>query len=223
MKKLGKSVLLFGFIAAASLLIVGCGSQNNERDTLSTDDNAMMEEVNMDADTAVATVNGEVITMAEVSSIQQLFAQQWQQISAEDTLEQLINQKLLEQQVTPLSTQETENIVIEQLSVQNMTLDDYKEQIAMQGASYEEELENARQWFAIQAHLESKLGTDFAVSDEEVRAFYDAYVQSSPEALPPFEEVEADIIAVVQQQKQQEAVQNYLEELRANADIQYNQ
>ncbi len=226
MKKLGKNVLLFGFITAISLLVAGCGvKQDDTTSTPPTDNGTLVEQeqTSMDANTTIATVNGEAITMAEVSSIQQLFAQQWQQISTDETLEQIINQKLLEQQVTPLSIQETETILIEQLSTQNMTLDSYKEQLAMQGASYEEELENARGWFAIQAHLESELGTDFEVSDEEINAFYNEYAQSSPDALPALEDVEADIVTVLQQQKQQEAIQNYLVSLRADADIQYNQ
>lgn len=88
--------------------------------------------------------------------------------------------------------------------------------------SYEAELENAREWFAVQSYVDSTVGSDFAVTDEEARAFYDSYSQQSPEELPPYEELEEQIIMTIQQQKLQEAVQVHIQELRADADIQYN-
>ena len=154
--------------------------------------------------------------------MQELFAQQGQQISSDDALEQVINQIILTQQVTPLSTTETESMIEAQLSLQGVTLDDYREQIEAQGMSYDAEIENAREGFAVQTYVESTVGTEFEVTDAEARAFYDEYSQQSPEELPPYEELEEQIIMTVQQQKQQEAVQAHIQELRADADIQYN-
>lgn len=220
MMSIVKRMWVFLSVFVISVVVVGCASQQN--DVSQQDDLIVDTMLPMDADVVVATVNWEDIIMEEVLSIQQLFAQQWQQISPEDATEQLINQKLLTQQVSPLSIQETEAIFTEELAMQNITLEEYKEQLALQGMSYEDELEGARVWFAIQQYLETTLGTDFTVSDEEVLDFYNQYAQSSPWAFPPLEEIENDIAMLIQQQKQQEAAYEYILWLREVATIQYN-
>lgn len=199
-----------------SFVVVWCSSNTNQ-ETPETN-----QETTATQGETLATVNGQAITSAEVSAMQQLFAQQGQQISAQDGLEQVINQIILTQQVTPLSTQETESIVEQQLSAQWVSLDEYKAQIEAMGMSYDAELENAREGFAVQAYIESVVDTDIEVTDEEARAFYDAYSQQSPDELPAYEELEEQIIMTIQQQKQQEAVQAHIQTLRADADIQYN-
>lgn len=210
--KFMKKQLIIGSMLIMSFAIVGCAANNTQETTETT--TAQWE--------VLATVNGQAITSAEVSTMQELFAQQGQQVSEQDALEQVINQIVLTQQVTPLSVAETESMIEEQLSLQGLSLDDYKGQIETMGMSYEAELENAREGFAVQAYVESTIGSDFEVTDEEARAFYDAYSQQSPEELPAYEELEEQIIMTIQQQKQQEAVQAHIQALRAGADIQYN-
>ena len=210
--KIMKKQVIIASMLIMSFAIVGCASNNTQETT---------ETAVVQWETLV-TVNGQAITSAEVSTMQELFAQQGQQVSEQDALEQVINQIVLTQQVAPLSAAETESMIEEQLSLQGLSLDDYKGQIETMGMSYEAELENAREWFAVQSYVDSTVGSDFAVTDEEARAFYDSYSQQSPEELPPYEELEEQIIMTIQQQKLQEAVQVHIQELRADADIQYN-
>ena len=222
MKFTKKHGIMFG-VVLLSFIIAGCSS-NTDQDPAASDNNTqeITEETAVVQWEILATVNGQAITSAEVATMQELFAQQGQQISSDDALEQVINQIILTQQVTPLSTTETESMIEAQLSLQGVTLDDYREQIEAQGMSYDAEIENAREGFAVQTYVESTVGTEFEVTDAEARAFYDEYSQQSPEELPPYEELEEQIIMTVQQQKQQEAVQAHIQELRADADIQYN-
>lgn len=62
---------------------------------------------------------------------------------------------------------------------------------------------------------------EIAVSDEEVQEVYDGLIEAGQE-MPPLEEVRQGIIAQVQQQKQQDLIQAYLDELRAAAEVEVN-
>jgi hypothetical protein len=176
----------------------------------------------------IATVNGEKITSEEVEAIQQLFVQQGQQISEEDALEQVINQELISQEMKKgdysISTEEAESIIKEQIAMQGASLEDYKQQLSQQGISYEEQLDSIKEELAVQKYLETQLeGESFEVSEEETREFYEMYEQQSPEEIPSYDELEPEIIATLKQQKQQEAVNILIQELRGNAEIEYLQ
>jgi FKBP-type peptidyl-prolyl cis-trans isomerase (trigger factor) len=57
-----------------------------------------------------------------------------------------------------------------------------------------------------------------AVSDADVRAFYDTVASSTPD-IPPFEEVAAEARAQLESQKQQEATAAVIERIRADSTI----
>ena len=176
----------------------------------------------------VATVNGEKITSKEIAAVQQLFMQRGQQISAEDASEQLINKKVLFQQAQQgkysVTDDEAEAVIEAQLAQQGSSLDDYKQQLELQGISYEEQLQDIKEDLTIQKYLGIALeGKDFEVTEEEAQKFYEMYKLQSPDEVPSYEELESKIIATLQQQKQQEAIGSLIQELRASADIEYLQ
>lgn len=172
----------------------------------------------------IATVNGEEITSDEVSAVQQSLMQQGQQVSEEDALEQAINQELLSQKVQEeitVTTEEAESVIEQQIAMQNMTLEDYKQQVEMQGVSYDNELANIQEQIATQNYLGTALeGQDFEVTEEEVKEFYEMNKQQIPENVT-YEEVEPQITMSLQQQKQQEAISVLIQELRASANVEY--
>ncbi|MFW6233077.1 MAG: SurA N-terminal domain-containing protein [Nanoarchaeota archaeon] len=177
----------------------------------------------------VAKVNGEEITSEEVNAIQQNFMQQGQEISEEDALEQIISQKLISQEMEKgdysVSTEEAESMIEQQVAMQNMTLDDYKQQIESQGGSYEEQLDSIKEQLAMQKYLETQIKEeDLEVSEEEAKEFYEMNKQqSSEEEIPPYEELESQIIATLQQQKQQQATNVLIQELKEKSEIEYLQ
>jgi hypothetical protein len=176
----------------------------------------------------VATVNGAEITSSDVNAVQQSLIQQGQQISEEEALEQAINQELVSQEVAKgdyaVSNEEAESAIEQQLTTQGATLNDYKQQVESQGISYEELLESTKEQLAVQNYLEVQLqGENFEVSEQESQDFYEMYKSQSPEEIPPFEELEQQIISTLQQQKQQESISSLIQELRVNAEINYLQ
>ena len=108
----------------------------------------------------LATVNGEDITSEDVTETKQSLSQKGQQISEEQALEQTINQRLLSQKVkeenVTVSTEEAESTIRAQLAQQNMTLENYKSQLEMQGISYKEELESLKNRMATQKYLKKR-------------------------------------------------------------------
>lgn len=176
--------------------------------------------------TSSVTVNGEVISADEITAVEQSLTQQGQQVTRDQVVEELINQRLLSQAVESqgiiVSDEEAETNIESQLTQQGATLDDYKAQLESQGISYDAQLENVKEDLATQQYLNQALeGVNFEVTDAEVQEFYTLYQQQNPEA-PSIEELEADIVITLEQQKQQEAVAALLQELRAQANIEYN-
>ncbi len=174
----------------------------------------------------VATVNGEEVTQSEVSSMQQSFALQGQQISEEDAIEYAIDQKLLVQEAESQgfspSTQEVEEQLEGQLALRGATIDDLKEQLALRGESYEEQLEGFRSQVAVQQYVEETIEVP-EVESSEAREFYEENKEqlSTGDQVPSYEETEGQIVSFLESQKQQEAISELLEQLRAKATIVY--
>jgi hypothetical protein len=138
----------------------------------------------------------------------------------------VINQKVLEQKVQQenivVTNEEAESVIEQQLAMQGVTLDDYKQQIESMGVSYESELENIKNQIATQQFLESQLeGQIFNVTEEEAQEFYEMYKAQSPEEVPSYEELQPQIITTLEQQKQQEAISIIIQGLRTAANVEY--
>ena len=172
----------------------------------------------------VATVNGEEVTSGDVEEVRQSMGRQGRKVSEDEAVEQAINQELLSQAVQDVginvTTEEAESALESQLTRQNMSLAEYKSLFEARGGSYQDELENVKSQLAIQKYVESEIeDEDFEVTDEEASAFYEQYKQSSPQEVPPYEEIKPQIVSRLEQQKRQEAFSALVEELRSDADI----
>lgn len=174
----------------------------------------------------IAIVNNDVIDYDEVKSIQQSLLMDGYQISIEDALEQAINQRLLEQEVKRLNItitpEEAEFEIQKQLSLQGLTLEDYKEQLELRGISYEEELIYIKEQISIRNYLEKLVSAEsIEVSQEEAMQFYEIYKLQYPDETESFEELEEDIIITLQQQEQQSKINELIYDLKLNAEIEY--
>lgn len=203
-----------GFIFAAILVLVLAGAY-----FIFISENNSMENV-------VAVVNDENIMSEDIEGIQQMYMQQGQQISEEEVIEQAVFQTLLSQEMDAqgieVADEEAEAFIKSQLSQQNFTLEQYKSQLESQGLPYESHLDSAKEQLRIQAFLEESINQEaLKVTVEEAEALYDMYVQQSAEEVPSYEELESQIIMQLQQQKQQEAINSLLEDLKSNSEIEY--
>ena len=174
----------------------------------------------------VARVNGEAITAGEVTK-QRVKAYEFYRtrISEEGALEQLIAETLLyqeaEQQGYAISMDEAEQELEARVASTNRTMEDFEADLAKSSFSYEEYLQDFQRQLAINNYLDDSIEVP-EVTKLEARIFYEDYKQQHTELeYPPFEQLESQIIALLKQQKQQEATSLLIEKLKDKADIQY--
>ena len=175
----------------------------------------------------VARVNGEAITAGDVTKLRVKAYESYQmQISEEEALEQLIAETVLyqeaEQQGYAPTMDEAEQELEARVASSGRTMEDFKADLAAKsGFSYEEYLQYFQGQLAINSYLDDAVQVP-EVTDLEARVFYENYKQQSPEAeLPPFEQLKSQIMALLEQQKRQEATSLLIEELKEKADIEY--
>lgn len=177
----------------------------------------------------VARVNGEAITAGDVTKLRvKVYESYRMQISEEEALEQLIEETVLyqeaEQQGYAPTMDEAEQELEARVASSGRTMEDFKADLAKSGFSYfsyEEYLQDFQRQLAINSYLDDAVQVP-EVTELEARVFYENYKQQSPEAeLPPFEQLKSEIMALLEQQKQQEATSLLIEELKEKADIKY--
>jgi FKBP-type peptidyl-prolyl cis-trans isomerase (trigger factor) len=184
---------------------------------------------------AVAIVNNETIT-------RQAFNEQFQQVSAayeaqgidmsaeeirtaveQEVLDGMINEKLLLQRARQEGITATEEDIEEQLQLiagQFPDEESFRQQIAEFGMTEEELREVIARQVVIQAYVERHIAAqNIEVTEEEVAGAYDEYSELVEDA-PPLEDIRPDITAELVQQKEQEIVLAFLEQLKAESDIQ---
>ena len=174
----------------------------------------------------VARVNGEAITAGDVTKLRvKVYESYRMQISEEEALEQLIAETVLyqeaEQQGYAPTMDEAEQELEARVASSGRTMEDFETDLAKSGFSYEEYLQDFQRQLAINSYLDDAVQVP-EVTELEARVFYENYKQESPEAeLPPFEQLKSEIMALLEQQKQQEATSLLIEELKEKADIEY--
>ena len=174
----------------------------------------------------VARVNGEAITAGDVTKLRVKVYESYQmQISEEEALEQLIAETVLyqeaEQQGYAPTMDEAEQELEARVASSGRTMEDFEADLTKSGFSYEEYLQDFQRQLAINSYLDDAVQVP-EVTELEARVFYENYKQESPEAeLPPFEQLKSEIMALLEQQKQQEATSLLIEELNEKADIEY--
>ncbi|MFA7216913.1 MAG: SurA N-terminal domain-containing protein [Candidatus Paceibacterota bacterium] len=183
---------------------------------------------------AVATVNGEKITRAELDKTEnQIAVAQNLNIATLDeatrkqletqALDNLISSELVKQAAKKSGEKATEAEIDTQLSATKAQFQDdaaYKAELTAQGISESELRSNIASDIEIQAYLKKTLPLDsVTVTDEEVKTLYDQEVAKGGEGLPTLSDISGQIKAFVTQQKQQQLVQAHLQELKAAAKI----
>lgn len=176
----------------------------------------------------LATVNGAEITADEVARIQQRVLR-WDNVvvGKEEVLEQLIVERVLYQEAEregyePTLT-ETEWEVQMSMAETGMQVEELHARLAEEGLSYLEYLDERRVQLAIAMFIEDAVETP-EITEEEARGFYeyyrDFYMELNPgDELPPFEEMQGYINAVLQEHKRDEAAHTLIAQLRAQADV----
>lgn len=180
-----------------------------------------------DLNDVVARVNGEEILAQDVVMFQQTMMMQGQEISGDMALNQVIGEVLLLQEVQnsgiQVSDEEAEQIIETQLAMQGSTLEEYREQVEMQGISFDEEFEQIKESLAVQAYVDSLLEeANFEVTQEDVQAYYEQARLEMGDDLPPLEEVELQIVQLIESELQQELINQRIIELQQNADIEFS-
>ena len=175
----------------------------------------------------VATVNGIAISSQDVVEIEQELLMQGQTIPRDEIISQLIDQELLMQSVRNLGIEVTqaqaEEVITEQLALQGATLEQYQAQLEMQGVLYSDELARISEQIAVQTYISQQIPMTIEdVTEEEALAFYETVQADSVEELPPFADVREQIIAILQEEQEQQAITAHIAGLRETAEITYN-
>lgn len=185
------------------------------------------DEMTQDMSGVVATVDGEELTQEDLQVIIDSLSSNGQEISRDQALEQLVVETALTQEAEQggfmPSTQEVTEMIETEIAAQGMNLEEFKTQMEESGANFDQELELYRLQMGIQAYLESRTSQmDLNVTQEEMQEFYAQYSAQSQEEVPPYEEIEEQIRAQLEQQKQGELVDGIIAELLETKEIVYN-
>ncbi len=184
-------------------------------------------------DGVVARVNGEEITETELETFQsQVLAQQGIDVSVipeesrasirEQALNDIISQTLISQAIVSANITVTPEEVDEQMDIIKTrfeSVEAYEAELAAQNLTEAELRERVESDLQGQRFLEQELNLSaLTATDAEIETFYNEQV-AGVEGAPTLEEAEVDIATYLAQQKQQERLVLYVEELRAEADI----
>lgn len=182
---------------------------------------------------AVARVNGEEVSRDALEARRaQMLAQQdidssvinaelQSQLDAR-IVEELVNEALVQQAITASSVtvpQESIDAQVDATISQLGGASAFQEALAVQGISEEDFRTQIRDNLTVQAYLEEELElSSVSATEEEIEAAY-AQATEANEEVPPLEDVRAQVVQSVVQQKQQSLIAQLIETLRANAEI----
>jgi hypothetical protein len=186
----------------------------------------------LDAQKQVATVNGAVVRQGELTELLEQIAP-GQAATLDETirsqvLDDLVNVKLLLGEakekgytVTDDAVQEEFDALVEQFGGKEA----FEAQLAAANISERDIREDIADELLLQQLVESETDIDIiAVTDEDVQQAYDEAVELAQSSgvegeIPPLDDVREVIAAQLEQQKQQEIIEAYVNELREGADI----
>jgi len=211
LKKNKKRIFFGGIIILLVAVILGSLYFGFKSEEISKEENVL------------ARVNGKDITQSEVNKIQQILISQGQQARSDVALEEAINKEIVIQEASKkysVSDQEAEEILRGIVEQQGETIEDLKKQLSSQEVSYEDVLENLREQMLVQKYLQDEI-TVPNVSEEEAKEFYKNNKDKFGENVPAFEDVKEQIINILKQQKKLEEISKLIQDLRANANIEY--
>ncbi|MEF8848798.1 MAG: hypothetical protein V5A68_06660 [Candidatus Thermoplasmatota archaeon] len=220
-----KIIVVISIIFAISVLIfAGCNSQTDQPQNNTEPDNSS-NSTSMTGN-VVATVNGENITSEEVEK----YVQQKQgQISKAEGLRRLIDLKVIFQQAQKEgyvpSDAEAESKLEGLLKQQNLTLEDYKQQLEQQGRSYEQQLQKYKEQLARQNYIDDEIKKEeFNITDEQAKAELENMFENNASTLEDYKKLlEKEYQMSYEQFKRGLKEQLLIQDLRDKADISYKQ
>jgi len=175
----------------------------------------------------VAEINDEVIRLNEVEDTIQSYLSQGQQLGKSAALDRIIVETLLVEEAESRDISLTINEAEEQLTStyqqSGLTKQQFEERLEQLGTTYDKTLEMYRSQLIINELLTEKLSdAQITVTDEEAKLFYDqnlAVIKSQMGNTTVFEDVSPQIKSTIEQQKQQQLISDFIEELRDDAMI----
>lgn len=227
-----KNIIILVFV----LLLIGVGiwsfvsREEFDPNEIPNQDNASLSEIGE----IVAIVNDEEITRSEFEELQsQMAAQQGVDVASLDVqtqtqirsqvVDNLISQKLLQQKIEESEISVSEENITAQVDLikQGFETDEqFQEALSGQGLTEDQLRENVASEIAVQNYLEQELNlSSLTVTEEEVAAAYEEISQSEQEEIPSLEEVYSQVENMVVQQRQQELINEFIAELRSDAEI----
>lgn len=179
----------------------------------------------------IATVNGEAISQSEFDALQaQITTAQGIDITTLDASAQaqlntqiinaLVSQKLLQQAVAQTNiTVPDASVQVELEAIENQFEDNaaYQSALVAQGLTENMLIAQIRTELATQAYLEQELNLSaVTATEEEITTTYEG---AATEETPALEEIRDQVEAFVIQQKQQELINTFIDNLRAGAEV----
>jgi len=184
----------------------------------------MKETQNVD-NKVVATVNNEEITESYLESEYGKLPEQYKALIAkEDLLDQLIDRTLLFQEIEKkgIEVQDEEmELQMELIKSQFPTEEDFLKVLEEQGFTLSEVETQIKDQLVINKLLNQTALIGIEVSDKEIATYYNENQEAfqTEEGKVPFSNAKESIELAIRQQKQSEAIEEYLNELRDSAEI----
>jgi len=175
----------------------------------------------------LASVNGEDITKQDVEEFRtRAYLWYGQNATEEQSLEQMIAEKLLYREAEQgylLTREEAEQELVTRLASMGKTIEDLKAQLQEDDPSYDEYLLDVQRQLAIENYLNDTVEIP-EITLQEATDYYEDYRESflqryPDQPFPPFEQVQSEIVKMLSQEKQQEAMLILIEELKEKADV----
>jgi hypothetical protein len=175
-----------------------------------------------------AVVNGNVITMGELDKQYELVPNQYRSfIPKSSILEGMVNEELLMQEASKLgietSDEEVDSAIMQAIQLYGMTEEDFLNFIDSQGVSVDEVKEAYRKKITMSKLLNMTVTSEVDVSVDEARAYYDGNKElfyTSEDQVAEFDTIKDQVIIILAQEKEKSLVNDYIETLKAEADIQ---
>ncbi len=172
---------------------------------------------------AVASVNGQAITLADLNTLNMSVPVQQRQLLTKDNLTEIaINNMIMGQEITKrgitVSKQEVDALVERFIAQNNLTMQGYEKLLQQQGVTVDF-IKNlyAEQLLQFKLMNETVLNS-VTVSDDETLQFYNMYKEQINDT---YENSKVELKDIVKFQKAQQSFLVFIQQLRAKAEIKY--
>lgn len=171
----------------------------------------------LDLPDVVASINGEIISSAEVLNIQSQLTMQGMPSSLEDSLNQVFTQRVLLQEAESRYPNIGSGDVLSSFEAQGLSESEVRELVSEQGVDFDLFLEDQVRNLKFQS-LVDELSQNVVVSEEEIRNFYDTQGQFFGEN-DTFDLVRSDIEFFLVQEQTNDLLINLAQDLIDNSEI----